>query len=154
MDQSNRNLYINTLYLMSKIVLLKNEINSQTTAADTIQDDYNSIHSSVSKLSCQSETNVWRQELETALFDFLLKQSYVEVYDTLTKAIQTYNDVDVMIQNLLNCDLILKPAVELLQEPFIQNNEEFIASSFTVIQTLSLHRSSDFVQRIFAVVHE
>lgn len=87
MDQSNRNLYINTLYLMSKIVLLKHEINLQSTT-DTHQDDYNSVHSSETKFSSQSDVNVWRQELETALFDFLLKQSYSEVYDTLRKAVQ------------------------------------------------------------------
>lgn len=89
MDRSNRNLYINTLYLMSKIVLLKHEINLLCTA-DTLQDGYNSNQSSESKLSCQSEGNIWRQELETALFDFLLKQSYSEVYDTLLKAVQVY----------------------------------------------------------------
>ncbi len=88
MDQSNRNLYINTLYLMSKIVLLKHEIDLNGTA-DTIQDDFRSNHSSsVSKLSCQGDGNVWKQELETALFDFLLKQSYSEVYDTLWKAVE------------------------------------------------------------------
>lgn len=59
-----------------------------------------------------------------------------------------------MIQNLLNCDLVLKPAVELLQEPFVENNEEFITSSVMAIQTLSLHRSTDLVQRIFTVVQK
>lgn len=87
MDQSNRNLYINTLYLMSKIVLLRQEINLHTTS-DTLQNEYSSNHSSESKFSCQSEASIWRQELETALFDFLLKQSYSEVYDTLLKAVQ------------------------------------------------------------------
>ncbi|XP_037032137.1 uncharacterized protein LOC119071380 isoform X2 [Bradysia coprophila] len=153
MDQSNRNLYINTLYLMSKIVILKHELDMNSTS-DTHQDKYSSHHSLDSKFSSQSQVNIWRQELETALFDFLLKQSYSEVYDTVTKAVQTYNDIDAMVQHLLNCDLILKPAVELLQEPFIQNNEEFITSSLMVIQTLSLHRSNDLVQRIFAVVQE
>lgn len=59
-----------------------------------------------------------------------------------------------MVQNLLNCDLVLKPAVELMQEPFIQNNDEFLTCSAMALQTLSLHRSTDLVQRIFAVVQE
>lgn len=87
MDQSNRNLYINALYLMSKIVILKHEID-KTSTCDIHQDKYSSQHSLDSRFSSQSQANIWRQELETALFDFLLKQSYSEVYDTLLKAVQ------------------------------------------------------------------
>lgn len=89
MDQSNRNLYINSLYLMGKIVHLKHEIDLNSTH-ETLQDEYNTNCSAGSRLSGQSDVNIWRQELETALFDFLLKQSYSEVYDTLLKAVQVW----------------------------------------------------------------
>lgn len=59
-----------------------------------------------------------------------------------------------MTQQLLNCDLLLKPAVELMQEPLIQNNEEFITCSLMAIRSLSLHRSTDLVQRTFVAVLE
>lgn len=98
MDQSNRNLYINSLYLMSKIVLLKQEIDSNVTLETLQTECNNSRRSSGSKFSCQSDVNVWRQELETALFDFMLKQSYSEVYETLLKAIQVVDKIDFLMK--------------------------------------------------------
>lgn len=94
MEQSNRNLYINTLYLMSKIILLRHEMNVHSiSTSDIHQDEYTTspksqCQFSQRKSSCRDETTIWSQELETALFDFPLKQSYSEVYDTIVKAVQ------------------------------------------------------------------
>lgn len=92
MDQSNRNLYINTLYLMSKIILLRHEINVHCISTSDIHQEDSSPNSqnkfSQGYSSCRDEATIWSQELETALFDFPLKQSYSEVYDSLLKAVQ------------------------------------------------------------------
>lgn len=94
MAQSNRNLYINTLYVMSKIVLMKRELNSNE-ASDTFRSDNNNSNRSCGSKWSNDQTgmHIWRQELETALFDFMLKQSYSEVYGTLLKAVQVKRQV-------------------------------------------------------------
>lgn len=92
MDQSNRNLYINTLFLTSKIILLRHEINLWCVSTSNIhqEDQYRISQCKFSQenSSRQDYGNIWSQELETALFDFPLKQSYSEVYNTLLNAVQ------------------------------------------------------------------
>lgn len=104
MDQSNRNLYINTLYLMSKIVLLRHEINLHcVSSSDIHQGEYSSnpnsqYISSMRNSSCQDEDGTWSQELETALFDYPLKQSYSEVYNTLLTAVQVSETIEAILK--------------------------------------------------------
>lgn len=55
---------------------------------------------------------------------------------------------------LLNCKEILKPAVEILRDKNIaeDNDDTFIYQGLLVLDTLSLHKSLPFVKKLFQAV--
>lgn len=93
-------------------------------------------------------------ELENALLDLPFRQLHSEQYESVMNAIKfnNTNNNDDYLDILLNCEKYLLPAIKLLRQPDKYSNVEFILLGYEALNTLSLHKSLDFVKKLIEII--
>lgn len=100
-----------------------------------------------------SELHVYRQELETALFDFPLTHYYPDVHELVSftlkvESLPSHSTTKI----LLNLDKMIKPMIPLLKDPHICSDEFILKNSSQSIDILPLIKSDRLTDLIFTAI--
>lgn len=123
----------------------------------TINDDISTSSSTVSEnfvtALSSSEVHFYRQELETALFDYPLSHYYPDVHElvSLTLKVESLPSHSTT-RVLLNLDKMIKPMIPLLKDPHICTDEFILKNSSQSIDILPLIKSDGLTALIFNAI--
>lgn len=123
----------------------------------TINDDISTAPSTTTENLVSAledlESNIYRQELETALFDYSLTHFYPDVHELVSFTLRVESLPAQSTTNiLLNLDEILKPIIPLLKDPHICSDEFILKNSSQSIDILPLIKSDGLTTLIFNAI--
>lgn len=100
-----------------------------------------------------SELHVYRQELETALFDYPLTHYYPDVHELISLTLKVESlPSHSTIKVLLNLNKMIQPIIPLLKDPHICSDELILKNSSQSIDILPLIKSDGLTALIFNAI--
>lgn len=123
----------------------------------TINDDISTSPSTTTEnfitVLGDSELHVYRQELETALFDYPLAHYYPDVHELVSFTLKVESlPSQSTTKVLLNLDKMIKPVIPLLKDPHTCSDEFILKNSSQSIDILPLIKSNGLTALIFNAI--
>ena len=150
----NRLLYIFLINTIAKLV----ENGQPITVDSKSSNDFNRNQFVLSynegqNITASNTEQLWLTELENALLDFPFREMYPKQYENIYNSLKL-NRICISqdLEVVLNCKDSFSSAIQILRQPELYKDADFIYCGYEALNTLSIHKSFCFVQKLIETI--